>query len=119
VHVVSATSTASCGSYSNTSSYTMDYGGSGHATAGVTVVCPPPPPPPPPPVKCHVPRVIGLKLAKAKTRIRARHCRVGKLTRKFSSKRKKGRVIAQRPRRGKTLRRNSKINLTVGKGPRH
>ena len=30
------------------------------------------PPPPPPPARCHVPRVIGLKFAKAKKRIRAR-----------------------------------------------
>jgi len=124
VHVVSATSTAGCGTYSNTSSYAIDYGGSGHATASATVACPPPPPtpppppPPPPPLKCHVPRVVGLKLAKAKARIRARHCRVGRVTRKFSSARKKGKVLKQRPKAGKTLARNAKVNLTVGKGLR-
>jgi beta-lactam-binding protein with PASTA domain len=63
--------------------------------------------------------VVGLKLKKAKARIRRRHCRVGKITRKTSSLRKKGRVLAQRPRAGRTLRRGAKVNLKVGKGPRH
>jgi Divergent InlB B-repeat domain/PASTA domain/Domain of unknown function DUF11 len=69
--------------------------------------------------KCVVPRVVGLTLAKARARIAKAHCRVGKITRKLSSRKKKGRVIAQSPTRGKILRSGSKVNLTVGKGPRH
>ena len=68
--------------------------------------------------KCVVPRVVGLTLAKARARIVKAHCRVGKITRKLSSRQKKGRVIGQSPRRGKILRSGSKVNLTVGKGPR-
>jgi beta-lactam-binding protein with PASTA domain len=49
-------------------------------------------------------------------RIRARHCRVGAITRRPSSPAKKGRVLAQRPRAGKTLRKGAKVNLKVGKG---
>jgi beta-lactam-binding protein with PASTA domain len=60
--------------------------------------------------------VVGLKLAKAKARIRARHCRVGTITRKPSTPAKKGRVLAQRPKAGKTLRRGAKVSLKVGRG---
>jgi beta-lactam-binding protein with PASTA domain len=60
--------------------------------------------------------VVGLKLAKAKARIRARHCRVGKITRATSTQAKKGRVLSQRPRPGKTLRKGGKVALKVGKG---
>jgi beta-lactam-binding protein with PASTA domain len=66
-----------------------------------------------------VPKVKGLKLRKARRRLVARHCRVGKITRKFSSSRMKGRVLAQKPKAGKTLPAGSRVNLKVGKGPRH
>ncbi len=74
------------------------------------------PPPPPPVKKCIVPKVVGLKLAKAKTKIKKAHCRVGKVTKKHSSKKKKGKVIKQSPKAHKHLKVNSKVNLTVGKG---
>jgi hypothetical protein len=69
-------------------------------------------------VKCKVPKVIGLKLAKAKSKLAKAHCRAGKVTRKFSSTKKKGKVIGQTPKAGKTLPAGSKVKLTVGKGPR-
>ncbi len=69
--------------------------------------------------KCKVPKVVGLKLAKAKAKIRGAHCGVGKIKKKFSSRKKKGRVLAQKPKPGKTLTSGSKVNLTVGKGPKH
>jgi beta-lactam-binding protein with PASTA domain len=65
-----------------------------------------------------VPRVVGLKLAKAKKRIRRRHCRVGRITRKHSTFAKKGRVIKQIPKGSSKKRRNGfKVKLVVGKGP--
>jgi hypothetical protein len=70
----------------------------------------------PPAKKCIVPKVVGLTLAKAKTKIKKAHCRVGKITRKHSSKKKKGKVIKQSPRAHKHLKAGSKVNLTVGKG---
>ena len=78
---------------------------------------PPPPPPPFTPPKCHVPNVVGQKLAGAKLKIRKRHCRVGKITKKHSSLVKKGRVLSQNPKPGRTLRNGAKVRLTVGKGP--
>jgi serine/threonine-protein kinase len=65
-----------------------------------------------------VPNVVGQKLARAKARIRARHCRVGTITRKRSSTAKKGRVLSQSPKGGRVLRNGAKVNLRVGKGPR-
>jgi beta-lactam-binding protein with PASTA domain len=63
--------------------------------------------------------VIGKTLAKAQTKIRRHHCRVGKVTRKTSSNHLKGKVIKQNPKAGKRLANGHKVNLTVGKGPRH
>jgi len=60
--------------------------------------------------------VLHLKLAKAKARIVSRHCRVGRVTRKHSSHRLKGRVLSQSPKAGKTLNRGARVNLKVGKG---
>jgi beta-lactam-binding protein with PASTA domain len=40
------------------------------------------------------------------------------VTRKFSSARKKGRVLSQNPKGGRRLPNGTKVNLKVGKGPR-
>jgi beta-lactam-binding protein with PASTA domain len=66
--------------------------------------------------KCKVPKVVGLKLAKAKAKIRGARCSVGKITKKVSSQKKKGVVLRQKPTPGKTLLGGSRVNLTVGKG---
>jgi beta-lactam-binding protein with PASTA domain len=63
--------------------------------------------------------VVGNTLARAKSKIRQHHCRVGKVTRKFSSRRLKGHVTKQSPRAGRRLANGHKVNLTIGKGPRH
>ena len=70
-------------------------------------------PPPSPPVRCRVPRVIGLRLAPAKARIRRAHCSVGRIRRAKSSR--VGRVIRQSPRPGTRLRRGGRVNLVVGR----
>jgi beta-lactam-binding protein with PASTA domain len=59
---------------------------------------------------------VGKSLAAAKTRIRHFHCRVGRITRKHSAARKKGRVLAQSPRAGRRLANGAKVRLVVGKG---
>jgi Tol biopolymer transport system component len=82
------------------------------------VASPPPPPPPPPspppprPPVCHVPRVVGLRLAPAKQRIRRANCAVGRIRKKHSKR--VGRVLAQRPRAGTTLAQGGRVNLVVG-----
>jgi Uncharacterized protein conserved in bacteria len=65
---------------------------------------------------CVVPRVTGKTLAAAKRALKAHSCRVGKVKQAFSSKVKKGRVVAQKPKPGKHLRHGAKVALTVSKG---
>jgi len=76
---------------------------------------PPPPPPPSPAVRCVVPRVIGLRLAAAKRKIRQRHCSVGHVRRAHSRQSRRGRVIAQSPRPGVRRLRGTRVNLVVGR----
>jgi len=59
---------------------------------------------------------VGQRLARAKARIRGRHCRIGTITKVQSSLAKRGRVVSQRPKAGRTLRRGAKVNLRVGRG---
>ena len=72
-----------------------------------------PPPPPPPRARCHVPRVIGLRLGQAKSRIRRARCSVGRIRRARS--RRVGRVIGQSPRPGVFKRRGFPVKLVVGR----
>jgi Tol biopolymer transport system component len=73
----------------------------------VPPVPPPPPPPPPPPSPgdpvCRVPRVIGMRLSRARRVIRQAHCRVGRI-RRARSARPRNVVVAQNPRAGKRFR---------------
>jgi hypothetical protein len=83
------------------------------------IVTPPPPtttttsPPPPP---CIVPAVKQRLLATARTKLRAAHCSVGTITRRFSRTVAKGRVISQGAAPGKQLRSGAAVNLVVSKG---
>jgi beta-lactam-binding protein with PASTA domain len=65
-----------------------------------------------------VPNVIGKSLARARKKLAKAHCRVGKITYKVSSKKRKGLVIAQRPRPRTRRPNGARIRLTLGKGPR-
>ncbi len=65
-----------------------------------------------------MPRVVGNRLPVAKRKIRARHCRVGHVTRRHSSRRLRGRVIHQAPKAGRRFAAGHRVNLVVGKGPR-
>ena len=58
-----------------------------------------------------MPRVIGLRLATAKARIRARRCRVGRVVRVRS--RRVGRVVGQSPRGGSVRRVGFRVNLVL------
>jgi len=62
---------------------------------------------------CRVPRVLGLRLANARARIRSRHCRLGKVSYRRSGNH--GRVIAQSPRPGRHLGNQGKVNLSVAR----
>jgi beta-lactam-binding protein with PASTA domain len=63
-----------------------------------------------------VPNILHLKLAKARTRLIRRHCRLGRVTRKHSTRANRGRVLKQSPKASRRKRRNGfKVNVTVGK----
>lgn len=68
---------------------------------------------------CVVPNVKGKTLSAAKRVLKAHACTAGKIKHAFSGKVKKGRVIAQKPRKGTHLRHNGKVRLTVSKGKKH
>jgi hypothetical protein len=68
-------------------------------------------------VRCVVPSVKGRTLRASKTRIRRAHCTGRKDRYKASTIGKKNRVLAQKPRRGRKLRKGARVNLTVGNGP--
>jgi len=65
---------------------------------------------------CVVPNVKRKRLAAAKRRIVAAHCRVGKVTKAKSKTVPKGRVISQKPPSGKKLAAGSKVKLVVSRG---
>ena len=68
---------------------------------------------------CLVPKVKGKKLAAAKAAITAAHCSVGKVTKAFSSKVKKGKVISQSPPAGTSGAAGSPVDMKVSRGPVH
>jgi hypothetical protein len=57
--------------------------------------------------------VIGLRLARAKAKIRGRHCAVGRIRRQRS--RLVGRVIGQSPQGGARRPRGFRVSLVVGR----
>ena len=66
---------------------------------------------------CVVPKVVGMTLRTAKTRLAAAHCGLGRVKRVYANARR-GHVVAQYPRPGRHLRHGAKVALTVSKGTR-
>jgi len=87
------------------------------ATFDPAPVTTPPPPPParPSPSVCAVPRVIGLTLAAAKTRLTRADCRLGVVTTRKARPAQAGRVVAQRPAAGEYLAAHGRVALVLGK----
>ena len=65
--------------------------------------------------RCVVPKLIGLTLAKTKARLKKAHCRLGKVTKKRSPKRK-GRVIAQRPKPRSHVKPGTRVAVVLSRG---
>jgi hypothetical protein len=88
-----------------------------------TVVVAGPSPPPvvvtetvPAAIVCKVPGLKGLTIASAKRVLRAAHCALGTVKRKTVKRKSRvGKVIAQTPRRGKSLPQGARVAVTVGK----
>jgi uncharacterized repeat protein (TIGR01451 family) len=68
--------------------------------------------------RCVVPKLKGLSLKKAKKALRKAHCAPGKVSKRYSSKFKTGRVVRGGKRRGTALKAGSKVKLTVSRGPK-
>ena len=71
---------------------------------------------PPPAPRCVVPKVIGLKLAAARKKLKRARYAVGKVRRvHVRSRRKVGRVIAQSPRAGTRRPAGTRVTLAVAR----
>jgi phosphatidylinositol-3-phosphatase len=66
---------------------------------------------------CVVPKVRGKTLRAAKKSIRRHHCRVGKITYRFSARVAKHHVVRQSPHPHLHRKRGAKVKLVVSKGP--
>jgi hypothetical protein len=78
----------------------------------------PPPPPPPPPRRCVVPNVKGKTVAQARPLLVARRCALGRVTRAYSARIRKSRIISQSRRPGVRLPVRTKVNVVVSRGRR-
>jgi hypothetical protein len=68
---------------------------------------------------CRVPRVIGKTVAQARRAIRHSQCRPGRISRAFSKRIKKGRLISQKPGPHKVvLLPHHRVHLVVSRGKR-
>jgi uncharacterized delta-60 repeat protein len=67
---------------------------------------------------CRVPNVLRETKRAAKRSLRARYCRLGRVSFEHSDLVKSGRVISQRPRAGTRHSAGTKVNLVVSKGKR-
>ena len=63
---------------------------------------------------CAVPSLAGKKLKKAKKRLKAADCKIGKVKRRNDATAKAGKVVKQSPKAGKEIAPGSKVNLTLG-----
>ena len=65
-------------------------------------------------VRCVVPRVLGLTVARARSRLVRAHCQLGRVKRK-ETRGEAGTIITQRPRPGEVRRRGTRVSVTVGR----
>jgi PASTA domain/Domain of unknown function DUF11 len=66
---------------------------------------------------CRAPALGGKTPAQARSLLASANCSLGKVARRFSAKRK-GTVIAQKPRPGTNMTRNASVEVTLSKGRR-
>lgn len=66
--------------------------------------------------RCHVPSVVGKTVAAAKRALLRARCTLGAVVRVRRHDVRRGRVVAQRPRAGTTLRPGGRVDLVVSRG---
>jgi thermitase len=78
----------------------------------------PPPPATTTPPKCHVPKLKGKSLKKAKAALKRAHCRLGKVTK--PKRRKPGRLVVKssKPRAGAVRKADAKVAVTLKRKPK-
>jgi hypothetical protein len=69
-------------------------------------------------VTCTVPRLAGKTLAAAKAALATAHCALGRVTRAYSAKVRKGRVIKSSPAAARVLGNGAKVNIVLSRGKR-
>gem|GEM_PF-2046813 len=92
---------------------------------------PPAPPPPPPPApqpqpqprpttqaRCAIPNVKGKTLRAARLALTRANCRLGRVTRAYSTRVRLGRIVAQSRRPGVRAPRGTRVNVVVSRGRR-
>jgi hypothetical protein len=67
-----------------------------------------------PAAKCVVPKLLGKHLKGAKKAIRARHCKVGQVSKEAGVTAKTGTVVKQSPKPGKTKKAGSTVSVKLG-----
>jgi hypothetical protein len=67
-------------------------------------------------IACAVPKAVGKLLRVAKSAMKRKHCRTGKVAYAFSSKTEKGRVISQSRRAGRVLPVGTRVTLVISRG---
>lgn len=80
---------------------------------------PPAPQPPPTPARCVVPNVKGKTIVQARRLLSSKRCALGRVTRAYSAKMKRGKIIKQSRRPGVRLARGTRIKVVVSRGRRH
>jgi hypothetical protein len=65
--------------------------------------------------KCVVPKLTGLTLVAARTKLKSAHCVIGVVTRRKAPRAKVGKVVAQKVAAKKSLAAGSKVGVTLGK----
>ncbi len=70
----------------------------------------------PPAPKCVVPKLKGLTLKAAKSKLKHAHCGVGAIKKRHSKSVRKGKVISSSPGKGASRAAGTKVGLTVSSG---
>ena len=66
--------------------------------------------------RCVVPRLIGKRLARARRLAVRAGCRMGRVSRAYSRRIRRGRIAAQRPHAGRRVARGTRVNVVVSRG---
>jgi serine/threonine-protein kinase len=67
-------------------------------------------------LECIVPKLRGKTLRVARHALTRAHCKVGVITKKYSTAVMKGRVVSQKPKPGRHQRVGAKVDMALSRG---